>query len=64
MQIVNLPFEKTLIIDIKGEKVKILTFKMQDGNIKFGIDASRRIKVDREEVHKAIKQKAENFDFF
>ncbi|MDF1758023.1 MAG: carbon storage regulator [Legionellaceae bacterium] len=58
MNIVNLPFEEPLTIEIKGEKVQVVAFKTQEhGNIKFGIKAPRSVQVHREEVYQAIKQK-------
>lgn len=61
MNIVNLPFEEPLTIDLKGESIQVIAFKTQEhGNIKFGIKASRAVQVHREEVYQAIKQKEEN----
>ncbi|MCX7114300.1 MAG: carbon storage regulator [Gammaproteobacteria bacterium] len=61
MDILSLPFETPLILTIKGETVKIVTFKtLEHGNIKFGIDAARSVKVNREEIHLAmLKQEPE-----
>jgi carbon storage regulator len=60
MNIINLPFEEPLTVVVKGEKVQVVAFKTQEhGNIKFGIKASRSVKVHREEVYQAIKQKEE-----
>ena len=60
MDILSLPFEEPLTIEIKGERVQVVAFKTQEpGNIKFGIKASRKVQVHREEVFQAIKQKEE-----
>lgn len=58
MDIVLLPFEESLTIEVNGEKITVITFKTQEhGNIKFGIDAPRSVNVHREEIYHAIKQK-------
>jgi len=58
MNILLLPFEETLTINIDGKNISIVTFKTQEpGNIKFGIEAPRSIQVHREEIYHAIKQK-------
>ncbi len=55
MDILSLSFETPLVLTIGGETIKIVTFKTQEhGNIKFGIEAARTIKVNREEVHLAM----------
>ena len=60
MNIAMLPFEETLTFCINGETVKVVVFKTQEhGNIKFGVDAPRSIKVHREEIYYAIKEKEE-----
>ena len=60
MDILNLPFDEPLIIEVSGEKVQLFAFKTQEpGNIKFGIKASRKVQVHREEVFQIIKQKEE-----
>lgn len=59
MDIIYLPFEQKLIVELKGEKVEILTFEtLEHGNIKFGITAPRTISVHREEIHASIRSKA------
>lgn len=63
MDILNLPFEEPLTIEVSGEKVQLVAFQTQEpGNIKFGIKASRKVQVHREEVFQAIKQKEEQTD--
>lgn len=58
MNILTLPFEEPLTIVINGETVQVVAFKTQEqGNIKFGIQAPRSVKVHREEIYQAIKQK-------
>jgi carbon storage regulator len=58
MDIVLLPFEESLTIEVNGERIRVVTFKTQEhGNIKFGIDAPRSVNVHREEIYHAIKQK-------
>jgi carbon storage regulator len=58
MDIISLQFEEPLIISIADTVVKILAFKTQEhGNIKFGVEAPRSMKVHREEIFHAIKQK-------
>lgn len=60
MDILNLPFDEPLIIEVNGERVQLFAFKTQEpGNIKFGIKASRKVHVHREEVFQIIKQKEE-----
>ena len=58
MDIMTVPFEEPLIIEVGGEKVQIIAFKTQEhGNIKFGVNAPRSVNVHREEIYQAIKQK-------
>lgn len=58
MNILLIPFEQSLTLQIDGKKVSIVTFKTQEpGNIKFGIDAPRSVQVHREEIYHAIKQR-------
>lgn len=52
MDILTVSFESPFTFTIQGQEVKVVTFKtLEHGNIKFGIDAPRTIKVNREEVH-------------
>ncbi|MFC3909288.1 carbon storage regulator [Legionella dresdenensis] len=58
MDIVNVAFEEPLVIRINDEIVQVIAFKtLEHGNIKFGVEAPRSIKVHREEIYQAIKQK-------
>jgi carbon storage regulator len=61
MDIVMLPFEKPLNIEVNGELVSVVVFKTPEpGNVKFGINAPRSVNVHREEIYLAIKQKQQN----
>lgn len=58
MDIVTASFEEPLIFSINGELIKLVAFKTPEhGNIKFGVDAPRSVKVHREEIYQAIKLK-------
>lgn len=58
MEIINLHFEEPLTVKVKNEAIKIIAFKtLEHGNIKFGVEAPRTVKVHREEIYHAIKQK-------
>ncbi|MDI9819437.1 MULTISPECIES: carbon storage regulator [unclassified Legionella] len=58
MNIVTIPFEEPLTINIDGKIIQVVAFKtLEHGNIKFGVEAPRSIEVHREEIHRAIKQK-------
>lgn len=58
MDILSLQFEEPLMIRINDTYVKILAFKTHEhGNIKFGVEAPRKINVHREEIYHAIQQK-------
>lgn len=60
MKIVSVAFEESILLTIGSESVQVVAFKTQEsGNIKFGINAPRSIKVHREEIYHAIKQKEE-----
>lgn len=63
MDILTVPFEQYIVIDLGDEIVKIITFKTNEhGNIKFGVEASRSIKVHREEIYNAIKEKEKSLE--
>lgn len=58
MQILMIPFEEPITIMVENETVKLLAFKTSEhGNIKFGVEAPRSLKVHREEIYFAIKEK-------
>jgi len=58
MDILTVGFEEPLTININGDSVRVVAFKtLEHGNVKFGVDAPRSIKVHREEIYHAIKQK-------
>lgn len=62
MDILMVPFEEPLILKFNEHLIKIVTFRTPEhGNIKFGIDAPRSVKVNREEVYLAeqMKEKTE-----
>lgn len=63
MNIVTIPFEEPLIVNINGTVVQVVAFKtLEHGNIKFGVNAPRSVEVHREEIYHAIKQKQLNED--
>jgi carbon storage regulator len=63
MDIFTLPFEKEIIIRIKDQDIKLITFRTPEhGNIKFGIDAPRSVKVNREEVYLNLLEEEKNKD--
>ncbi|WP_419418723.1 carbon storage regulator [Legionella sp. D16C41] len=58
MDIINVNFEETLKITIDNKSVLLVAFKtLEYGNIKFGIEAPRSVKVHREEIYQAIQLK-------
>lgn len=58
MNILTVSFEEPLIICVAGEMIKLVGFKTPEhGNVKFGVEAPRSIKVHREEIYNAIKEK-------
>lgn len=58
MDIINVPFEEPFTVELNGEKVQVIAFKtLEHGNIKFGVEAPRSLKVHREEIYHAIKEK-------
>jgi carbon storage regulator len=61
MNILTVSFEEPMTVVVDGELVKLVVFKTQEhGNVKFGIEAPRSIKVHREEIYHAIKLKEQN----
>lgn len=58
MDIMTVNFEEKLIFSIKGEDIQLVAFKtLEHGNVKFGVEAPRSVKVHREEIYHAIKEK-------
>lgn len=58
MKIMDIAFEEGLTFQIDNNLIKLIAFKTQEhGNIKFGVEAPRSVKVHREEIYEAIKQK-------
>jgi carbon storage regulator len=58
MDIVMINFEQPLHINRNDSKVTLITFKTAEpGQVKFGVEAPKNIKVHREEVYQAIKDK-------
>ncbi|STX29172.1 carbon storage regulator CsrA [Legionella beliardensis] len=56
MDILTVNFEEALKITIDGKSVLLMAFKtLEHGNIKFGVEAPRAIKVHREEIYQAIQ---------
>lgn len=52
MEIIHLPFEQTYTLDVYGQTIQITLYKTaEDGQVKFGINAPRQVKVNREEVY-------------
>lgn len=63
MKILSIDFEETLTICVQGEVIQIVAFKtLEHGNVKFGVNAPRTIKVHREEIYQAIKSKEQQDD--
>lgn len=61
MEIINLTFEEALHVSINNQDVIIRAFPLPEhGHIKFGINAPRTVKVHREEIHQAIREKEKN----
>lgn len=58
MNIITITFEERLTFCVNGDLINLIAFRMPEhGNIKFGVDAPRTIKVHREEIYDAIKSK-------
>ena len=63
MKILTIPFEEHFYIQMGAEQIKLVTFATTEpGNIKFGIEASREVKVHREEVYQVIQKQLRNLD--
>lgn len=60
MDIINASFEEPLVFSVNGTVIRLVAFKTPEhGNVKFGVDAPRNVKVHREEIYHAIKLKEE-----
>lgn len=58
MNIMTVSFEEYLNICVDGQIVRMVAFKTPEhGNVKFGLEAPRTLKVHREEIYLAIKEK-------
>lgn len=55
MEIISEEVEKSLIIDYRGKIIKLRIFSMQNGQVKFGIEAPPGIPVNREEIYEIIQ---------
>lgn len=63
MEIITIPFEEPIQINLNGEIVTVTAFKTAErGNIKLGIEAPRSIKVNREEIYRAMKKQEDTED--
>ena len=52
MNIIQLPFESSIILTCNNKVVKVTVFLTgEPDNIKFGVDAPRGIKINREEIY-------------
>ncbi len=57
MDIVTINFEEKLVIDIRGQGVTLVAFQtLELGNVKFGIDAPRSLRVNRAEVQSRMEK--------
>ena len=57
MDIINEDFGKNLIIDYQGKIVKLHIFNINNGQVKFGIEAPSGVSIHREEIYELIKAK-------
>ena len=56
VDIVNIEFEKEMKLTVKGQTITLTCFRTEEyGNVKFGIDAPRRLSVDRQEIYEMKK---------
>ncbi len=63
MEILNLDFEQPFYIQKDDELVKIILFSTLDEKIiKFGIEASKNIKIHREEIYESIQNQKKSSD--
>ncbi len=60
MDIVTINFEKKLVMDIKGQDVTLVIFQtLEPGNVKFGNDAPRSLRVNPQEVQSRMEERIE-----
>ena len=54
MDLINLQYNESFEMDVKGERVKVTLFKNKDnsGDFTFGIEAPKSISINREEKSK------------
>ena len=58
MDIVNLAFKESLILLIDDKIIKLtLYLTLEEGNVKFGVEAPRSVEIHREEIYQALKTK-------
>ena len=58
MDITKITFGKSVTLRYKGKNVVLRVFNMQNGQIKFGIDAPSGISIHREEIYRLINEKS------
>lgn len=55
MDIIRLDFEEKLFITLNGQRVELVVYKtFEHGNVKFGIDAPRSMRVNRAEIQEKL----------
>lgn len=63
MDIITLSFEETFILEVNGQLVKLIAYRMPEtGLVKFGVEAPRDINIHREEIYQAILLKEAQSD--
>lgn len=55
MDIVALELEEGIVIDYRGAIIRIRVFGLYNGQVKFGIEASPGIPINREEVYEIVQ---------
>ena len=62
MDIINVEFEQEMKLTVNKQEVTFVCFKTDEhGNIKFGVNAPRKIAVNRQEIFE-MKQNEKQFD--
>ncbi len=60
MDIITINFEEKLVIDIRGQGVTLVAFQtLEPGNVKFGIDAPRSLRVNRQKIQNRLEEGGE-----